>query len=56
MHDQFKCDCDCGCDKQMTEAVNPNSSLNQCKNCDDGIHWDDLNKVFVDYEEEEKLR
>lgn len=42
----YKCECDCGCKK-------PNESMDgQCDDCDNGTHYDDLNKVYVNYDDE----
>jgi len=42
------CVCDCGCFK-------PNDREGeQCDDCDNGIHYDDINKVYVNYNEDEE--
>lgn len=42
----WNCDCDCGCFK-------PNDRENeQCDDCDNGTHYDDINKVYVNYDDE----
>ncbi len=47
----YFCCCDCECQKDTNEL-----EAEQCDDCDNGIHWDKINKVYVDYEEQEKLR
>jgi len=43
MTDEFKCNCDCDCNK-------PNDREGeQCEDCDNGTHWDEIKKVYVDY-------
>ena len=49
---EYKCDCDCECSKEMKDARNPGTSLNQCDDCDNGIHWDRIRKIYVNYEDE----
>jgi len=46
--DNYKCICDCGCFKV------DNFPDEQCEDCDDGIHYDELKDVYVDYNEEEE--
>ena len=48
----FVCNCDCDCRKEMNGAVDPYSSLDQCDDCDNGIHWDEIKKIYVNYEDE----
>lgn len=44
---EFKCACDCGCFKENDRAGE------QCEDCDNGIHWDEIKKIYVNYEEEQ---
>lgn len=46
---EFRCHCDCGCDKEDPVSGDPK----QCNDCDNGIHWDVLKKKYVNYEEME---
>ncbi len=48
--ESFKCNCDCECSKENDRADD------QCDDCDNGIHWDNIRKIFVNYEEEEELK
>ena len=43
---EFKCVCDCGCSKNNDRADD------QCDDCDNGIHWDEIKKVYVRYDDE----
>ena len=45
---QIKCICDCGCQKEADRKQE------QCEDCDNGTHYDDINKVYVDYNVEEQ--
>lgn len=42
----MKCNCDCGCLKDNDRHDE------QCDDCDNGIHYDDINHVYVDYDAE----
>lgn len=46
------CKCDCGCTKfnDMTRNAGFFVSAEQCKDCDDGIHWDEKRCTYVDYD------
>jgi hypothetical protein len=55
MPENYQCDCDCDCTKEMNEP-RTTSMLNQCDDCDDGIHWDGLHKRYVNYDEVEAGR
>lgn len=41
-----KCVCDCECSK-TTDRENE-----QCDDCDNGIHYDIIRKIYVNYEDE----
>ena len=41
------CSCDCECKKEADRKGE------QCDDCDDGIHYDNIRKVYVDYERDE---
>lgn len=43
----FICNCDCDCSKENDRE---NS---QCDDCDNGIHWDEIHKIYVNYEDDE---
>ena len=42
------CECDCGCTKDSEDQHA------QCDDCDNGIHWDENKKIYVDYEEDKE--
>lgn len=46
--EEAKCHCDCGCTKETDEI----QTDQQCDDCDNGIHWDEIKKKYVTYEEE----
>ena len=48
VEETITCDCDCGCQKENDREEN-----DQCDDCDNGIHWDDNKKRYVNYDEDE---
>ena len=46
----YDCICDCECKKETNEENV------QCDDCDNGIHYDNIRKIYVNYEEDEALR
>ncbi len=42
----YHCNCDCECSKETNEEF-----VDQCDDCDEGIHWDNIRKKYVNYEE-----
>jgi len=47
------CQCDCGCTKfnDLTRLGGFFISTDQCGDCDNGIHWDEIAKVYTKYYE-----
>lgn len=46
---EMKCNCDCECKKSVDEK-------GQCEDCDNGIHYDHIRKVYVNYDTGEVVR
>lgn len=47
----YQCNCDCECSKETNEEFVDRDT--QCDDCDNGIHWDNIRKKYVNYEESE---
>jgi len=43
----YVCNCDCECSKENDRPDN------QCDDCDNGTHYDNIRKIYVNYEEDE---
>ncbi len=43
------CSCDCECEKEADRE------WEQCDDCDNGTHYDEIRKIYVNYDDERLL-